>query len=329
MSRPTKATERYQRINDLFNLRKGGQAVVTSKELMESLGIGLRQLRLDMEAMRNLGAPLEYVARERGWRHTKPFDFSESIPLSADNVMQLGLAVATLEQVNQLPQFSGLTAVFEKIRSSVRRWLDREATAKAIYFDPLPDYEGGVHLPFFLRAIEETRQVVFDYQAFHAPVPKSYVFDPYFLRQHLGRWYVGGFSHQEKERFIRTFPLERIVGSPQVSGHFYKKPKDFQPSDYWRYIVGINRPKDGKVEKVLLEFSYLQGRYFLSQPFFTPFEIVENNDEKLVVKLEIMIDIELIRLIASYGQEVRVLAPENLIEQIQAFHQNALERYIL
>lgn len=327
MARNSKAWERYQRINDIFNLRKGSQAVVTTEELLSILGSSLRQLRIDMNKMKEMGAPLEYIARERGWRYTRPFDFSESIPLSAEDIMQLRLAEATLAQVSHLPGFENLTEVFEKIRRSVRRWVDREATARAIYFDPVPAYEGGVHLPFFLQAIETTRQVVFDYQPFLAPSPRPCVFDPYFLRQHHQRWYVGGFSHDPKELFIRTYPLERISGQPELTGRYFDKPRDFYPPDYWKHIVGINRPPNGKVESVVLEFSYLHGRYFLSNPFFAPFEVLEDTPEKLLVKMELMVDIELVRRIAAYGKDVRVLAPEALCRELQAFFREALEQY--
>lgn len=105
------------------------------------------------------------------------------------------------------------------------------------------------------------------------------------------------------------------------------KPKGFHPPNYWKHLIGINRPPDGKVESVVLEFSYLHGRYFLSNPFFVPYEIQEDSSEKLVVKIELMIDIELIRRIAAYGRDVKVLAPASLSEKIKAFFKDALERY--
>lgn len=327
MARHSAAFERYLHINRIFNLRRGSQAVVTVQELMDALGIKTRQLRKDMQQMRNIGAPMEYVARKRGWRYTHPFDFSDNIPLSAEDMMQLRLAVATLAEANQLPQFEGLREAIEKIRRSVERWVDSEASAKSIYFDPLPTYEGAVHLPFFLYAIEATRQVAFDYHPFHAPQPRQCTIDPYFLRQHNHRWYVGGYSHDPSEQFIRTYPLERIAGQPEFSGRFFNRPEGFDPRDYWRHIIGIFRPPHGIVESVILEFSYLQGRYFLSRPFFEPFEMLENTPEKLVVKMDVMIDIELIRRIAGYGKDVKVLEPAALVGKMQAFFREALGKY--
>ncbi|PHN00798.1 helix-turn-helix transcriptional regulator [Flavilitoribacter nigricans] len=327
MGRNSNASSRYQRINEIFNLRKGRNALVTTRELVNILGVSTRQLRTDMDQMKLMGAPLEYDAKDRGWRYTHPFDISEPIPLSVEDIMQLRLAVATLAQFNQVPGFENLSGIFEKIRKSVRRWLDREATTKAIYFDPLPNYEGARNLPFFLRAIEETREVQFEYRPFLASQSRSCRIDPYFLRQHHQGWYLGGFSHDPNELFIRTYPLERVVGEPVFTGTFFNRPENFRPAEYWKYIVGINRPPDKGIEKVVLEFNYLHGRYFLSKPFYEPFIILEESAEKLTVEMELIIDIELTRKILALGSDVKVIAPESLRASIKKFLEDALAHY--
>lgn len=327
MPRNSNAFDRYQRINELFNLRKGNQAVVTTSELMQILDISRRQLRTDIQKMKEIGAPLQYIASERGWRYEHPFDFSDSIPFSGEDIMKLHLAVATLNQINQIPEFKGLEEILDKIRRSVSRWVDQKASAKSLFFDTIQSYEGSIHLPFFLHAIESNRQVVFEYQSFNASEPRQLVFDPYFLKQHDYRWYVGGFSHDSSENFIRTFPLERITGKPGFSGRFFNKPKDFDPKDYWRQIIGIFRPPNGVPEIITLEFSYLLGRYFLSTPFYEPFSILEESSEQLIIQMEIIINIELIRKIASYGKDVRVITPVHFAEMIRDFHMEAISSF--
>ena len=327
MPKDKKPFERLLRINDLLNLRKGGQAVVTARELMDVLGISRRQLVEDLRQLKERGAPLEYVAAQRGYRYTDAFDFSDNIPLSADDVLHLRMAVELLAKVNHLEGFQRLPEVFEKIRRSVRRWVDRQATEKAIYFDPLPHYEGGVHLSFFLRAIEGSHRVEFDFQAFHSTAPKRVVFDPYFLRHYDRRWYVGGFSHDPSEGFIRTFPLERIVGTPVQTGYFHHKPKDYNPDTYWKHIYGITIPPGGVVEEVLVEFSPIQGKYFLTTPFFEPYEVLEDSPERLLVRLRIIPNIDLVRKLASYGKAAKVLQPQSLANKLKLHFQEGLLAY--
>lgn len=330
MSRNGQAFERYQKINDLFNRRKGEIAVLSTAEILEFLDISERQWRTDVQELKKLGAPLEYDGRKRGWRYTEPFDFSERIPLGIEDIYNLRLAVSTLAQLNQIADFKDLPQTVDKIRKSVGRWVDRETQHKAIYFDPLPQYEGSRHLPFFMEAVEKELQVQFDYFSFQAKEPKTYLFDPYFLRQHHQRWYVGGWSYDSEENFIRTFPLERIVGEPVLTGsylNFANKPHNFNPTTYWQHVIGINRPAKGRVEAVVLEFNHVQGKYFVSQPFYQPYKILEETEHKLIIQLDIMVEIELRRKIASYGDEVLVLSPAWLRKDMEQFFQRAAQRY--
>lgn len=330
MSRNGQAFDRYLEINRIFNLRKGETAIVTTEEMLEKLGISERQWREDVKKLKEMGAPLAYDGRKRGWRYTEPFNFSDNIPLTLEDIYNLRLAVSTLAQLNHIADFKDLPETVNKIRKSVGRWVDHEAQHKAIYFDPLPHYEGSRHLPFFMEAIEKEHQVQFDYLSFQATAPKNYRFDPYFLRQHHQRWYVGGWSHDPSEQFIRTFPLERIEGEPVLTGSFIdfaQKPKDFNPVTYWQHVIGINRPAKGEVEAVILQFNRVQGKYFESQPFYQPYQILEKTEEKLVVQLDLMIEIELKRKIASYGDELLVLSPASLKEEMARFFQKAAQRY--
>lgn len=330
MSRNGQAFERYQEINRLFNLRKGEKAVITTKEILEKLNISPRQWSTDVQNLKEMGAPLEYDGRKRGWRYTEPFNFTDPIPLTIEDIYNLRLAVSTLAQLNQIADFKDLPQTVDKIRKSVGRWVDRETQHKAIYFDPLPQYEGSRHLPFFMEAVEKELQVQFDYFSYQATAPKTYIFDPYFLRQHHQRWYVGGWSYDSNENFIRTFPLERIEGEPVLTGehlHFGHKPKNFDPPTYWQHVIGINRPANGAVETVVLEFTSTQGKYFKSQPFYPHYKILEETENKLIIQLDIMVEIELRRKIASYGDEVLVLSPAWLRKDMQQFFQRAAQRY--
>ncbi len=320
--------ERYQRIHDLLNRRSSAMAVVKSSELTEELGISLRQLRKDMNWLKEKDAPLEYVPTQYGWRYAPGHEFTllDQLPLTSEDVLLLTVAFETLAKTGQLRNMEEAKSAFGKIHRAVRKWVQPHARSKPIYFDPLPHYEGSRYLTFFLGAIEDQYRTEFQYLAHLAKQPKTVVFDPWFLRHYDRRWYVGGFSH-EPENFVRTFPLERIVGQPVHKGFFHDKPPLYDAETYWKDIYGITVEPNGKIEEVLLEFIPLQGKYFLSTPFFEPFEIVENTAEKLVIRLRLIPNIDLVRKIASLGADVRVLAPDSLTEQLRRFFQESLLRY--
>ena len=315
-------------MNDLFNRRKGSSSVVPVSEILEKLGISLRTFHEDKAKLVEKGAPLAYDRKLNGWKYEMPFDISDPIPFSVEDLTLLRVAVETLSVVNHLDDFRRLPEVFDKIRRAVEKWLLDDAPRKAIYFDPLPRYEGSVHLSFFLKAIDHCQRVEFQYHAFHAPVPKTVAFDPYFLRHYDRRWYVGGFSHDPTEGFIRTFPLERIVGTPMQTGYFHDKPKDYSPETYWKHIYGITIPKEGAVvEDVELLFTATQAKYFLTTPFFEPYEVLSQTPEGLVVRLRLIPNFDLVRKLGSYGGDMKVLKPERLAQAVKKFHKEALVQY--
>ena len=329
MPKNKKPFERYQRIHEVLSAHSGSQAVVKSSELTEALGIGLRQLRNDMDTMKAMDAPLEYVPTLYGWRYTPGHEFTlvDRLPLTSEDVLLLRVAFETLSKTGQLKGMEEAKEAFGKIHRAVRKWVNPAAAAKPIYFDPLPHYEGSRHLTFFLRAIEESRRTEFQYQAHHTHAAKTIVFDPWFLRHYDRRWYVGGYLHDPEKPLVRTFPLERIAGQPEYRGFYHDKPPQYDAQTYWQNIYGITVPPEGKVEEVLLAFTAFQGKSFLGTPFFEPYEVVEDGAERLVVRLRLMPNIDLVRKLASYGPGVRVLAPTSLVEDVQTLHREALAQY--
>lgn len=319
---------RLQQINNIFQTRSSAQAVIKAEALAEELGISLRQLRTDMEALRAKGAPLEYDAVLRGWRYTpgEYFTIVDNIPLTGEDLACLRIAVETLAKVNQLKGFEQLPEVFGKIYRAAKKWLSSsQVVGKSVYFDPLPRYDGGKHLPFFLDAIDQSRRIEFEYQAFHTDKPKTVVFDPWFLRHYDRRWYAGGFSHDPDERFVRVFPLERIVGSPQNIGYCHNKP-EYDAASYWRHIYGITVPPGGQVEQVEVAFSAIQGKYFRSSPFFEPYEVLEDTPERLLVRFHLIVNIDLVRKLASFGANARVMKPASLADRMRQFFREAATR---
>lgn len=332
MPKNNNSAKRYRRIHEIFSRRRGGDAVVKLQDLADTLGISLRQLNVDIKYLREEGAPLEYVPALRGWRYAEGRDFAmvDDQLLTDDDVLNIRIAIETFNKINnQEKVFGDLPGIFRKIYRASRKWTQPDTHQKYIYFDPLPRYDGGKHLKFFLTAIEESHRVEFQYLAFHAQAPKTVLFDPWFLRHYDRRWYVGGFSHDAQEGFVRTFPLERIVGEPVHNGYFHDKPPQYNAETYWKNIYGITVPPGGQVEAIVLELTPIQGRYFLSTPFFEPFELLEQTPQRVVVRFRLRVNIDLIRKIGSFGADARVLAPEWLVQHMREFFQKALQAALL
>lgn len=330
MPKDKKPAERYRRIHEIFTRRSGPGSVIKLQDLADEIGISLRQLSDDMKYLREKGAPFEYVPALRGWRYEDGRNFAviDDQLFSDEEVLNVRMAIELFNKINPQDKAVGsLPKIFRKIYQASRKWALPVEGQKHIYFDPLPYYRGGKHLAFFLKSIEDFRRVEFQYLAFHADTPKTVVFDPWFLRHYDRRWYVGGFSHDPTEGFVRTFPLERIEGTPQSVGWFHDKPPSYDAATYWQNIYGITVPQHGRVEEVVLEFTALQGKYFTSSPFFEPYTIVEDNSEKLIISLRLIPNPDLVQKLASLGSAIKVLSPLALAANMESYHRKALKRY--
>ncbi|MEI6408342.1 MAG: WYL domain-containing protein [Bacteroidota bacterium] len=323
MSKNKNQLARFRRIHELLALRKG--TVVHPDEFCRACDISRRTLDNDLAYMRDaFDAPIVWDKSRRGYYYERPFDLTAQIALNIEDVHRLHLAVETLAQFEHLEGFKGLRGTVEKIRQGVSGWVRSSAAAKAIYFEPVP-YGGTEHLPVLLRAIEERRRVSFPYQSFRQDTPQTCELDPYLIRQYDQRWYVIG--HSPQYDYLKPFALERIAGKPNLHKTFFEIPPGFDPEQVFKHIYGMHPAPPEEAQDVVLRFSVLQARYFLSKPFH-PYTLLEENAEGTTVLLRVCINIELLRKIAGLGAEVRVVEPEGLRVELVEFHRRALEGYL-
>jgi predicted DNA-binding transcriptional regulator YafY len=82
-------------------------------------------------------------------------------------------------------------------------------------------------------------------------------------------------------------------------------------------MVGVVRPKDAEIVKVVLRFYNGRESYFKTKPFQPDFEEFFEDDKQDQVWFETIINKELVQQILSYGQDIEVLAPNNLIRAMK------------
>ena len=93
-------------------------------------------------------------------------------------------------------------------------------------------------------------------------------------------------------------------------------------------MVGVVRPKDAQIVKVVLRFYNGRENYFKTKPFQPDFEEFFEDDKQDQVWFETIVNKELVQQILSYGKDVQVLAPYNLKEQMLE-HANSMNKYYL
>ena len=187
-------------------------------------------------------------------------------------------------------------------------------------------------LPVFYKAIANKQVLRFDYQRF-GQEPFTLTFHPQFIKEYNGRWFVFGEGDREPYQAYNV-PLDRIVGevSEMNNVEYIPAPKGFY-QEFFNNIIGVTHEKGAKVEEVIIrtksEYQYgllLTKPLHHSQKEIKPFGEYEDGNYG-EVRLTIEPNRELRGRILLYGDNLEVISPMSLREQIKDILKRQLEQY--
>ena len=187
-------------------------------------------------------------------------------------------------------------------------------------------------LPVFYKAISNKQVLRFDYQRFEQE-PFTLTFHPQFLKEYNGRWFVFGDADREPYQTYNV-PLDRIVGkvSEVNDVEYIPAPKGFY-HEFFNNIIGVTHEKGAKAEEVIIrtKTEYQHGLLLTkplhhSQKEVMPFGEHEDGNYG-EVRLTIEPNRELRGRILLYGENLEVISPLSLREQIKEILRRQMQQY--
>ena len=187
-------------------------------------------------------------------------------------------------------------------------------------------------LPVFYKAIANKQVLRFDYQRF-GQEPFTITFHPQFLKEYNGRWFVFGDADREPYQAYNV-PLDRIAGEVcEVNDvEYIPAPKGFY-QDFFNNIIGVTHEKGAMVEEVIIrtKTEYQHGLLLTkplhhSQKETLPFGEYDNQWYG-EVHLTIEPNRELRGRILLYGENLEVISPLSLREQIKEILRRQMQQY--
>ena len=187
-------------------------------------------------------------------------------------------------------------------------------------------------LPVFYKAISNKQVLHFSYQRF-GQEPFFLTFHPQYLKEYNGRWFVFGEADREPYQAYNV-PLDRIVGEvSEVNDVEYIPASKGFYQDFFNNIIGVTHEKGAKVEEVIIrtKTEYQHGLLLTkplhhSQKETLPFG-EHDNQWYGEVRLTIEPNRELRGRILLYGDNLEVISPKSLREQIRDILKRQLELY--
>ena len=332
MPKNKEALIRYRVINRCiidYKIVSRQKLITACEAALDKCPISKRTIDGDIHSMRNdlgLGylAPIKYDRYRQGYYYEDPDYSIDKIPLNNEEIQALTFAATLLEQFKNIEIFSDFSGAVQKIVNAVNlhRLKDEKSTLNFIDFEKVPFFKGSEYLQPIIKAIKEKNVLSITYQKFYSKEQNTHTRHPYLLKEYRNRWYLIGLNDYYKE--IRTYGLDRIKSLENSSVKYIDS--NFDAKEYFRNTIGLIVPPT-KPPKIKLSFIREQGQYVITQPIHESQEIVEENDEKVIINLQVHPTYELKSLILGWGKDVEVLEPVELREEIIKIHKESIGIY--
>jgi len=184
--------------------------------------------------------------------------------------------------------------------------------------------QGTENLYGLLHAIKNQLQIKFTYQKFWEDELTKRNVEPYALKEFRNRWYV--LANDLKDNKVKSFALDRL-SDLDITKKRFQFPDDFNVNRHYKYCFGIISPNGHKPEEIELSFDPFQGKYIKTLPLHESQQILVDNEEELRIKLTLFITHDFFMELLSYGENLRVIKPECLINDLKSTFKNVLKLY--
>lgn len=258
------------------------------------LGFSKRTLQRDLKEIRNLfGLNVEYSRSSKGYFISQ----SENENMNFQRMMEAFDMFNSLNLAQDLTPFIHL----EKRRP-----------------------QGTENLYGLLHAIKNRLQIKFTYQKFWEEELSQRLAEPYALKEFKNRWYI--MAKDSKDNNIKSFALDRLTNL-EITNQNYQYPDNYSIEQSYRYCFGIISPNDEVPQDIILSFDPLQGKYIKSLPLHHTQQVLVDNDEEMKIKLKLCLTHDLVMELLSFGNNIKVIEPKSLADQIKQSHKKAYIQY--
>lgn len=292
-----------------------------NKALLElnpnSNGISRRQLFNDikfMESEQGWSVPLERIhyGKKVYYRYTETNFSINQQALLAVEAENIKVALQVLSRFTGTPQFAWVNEMIPKLETQFGL---KTGLKEIISFEENFDLKGKHFIPILYKAIENERVLEVSYKDFKTQEAYNIRFHPYYLKQYNSRWFVFGLN-EEMQMPTWNLALDRIVSITETPLTYVSSEIDWE-DDYFYDIIGVSRPINKEIEEIELRFEQKIAPYILTKPIHPSQKKLFTSNGSLIIRIKVIPNYELERLILSYGERALLIRPKWLREKIQ------------
>ncbi len=310
--------ERFHKyfIEDLMNkvngqLEDAGLKPVSKKQIYDDIKF--------MKSADGWRAPIEsyQYGKRKYLRYGYEFSIMET-PITEMEIEQLETLITSLSRMQGIPLYDWVEELLTNLRL---RFGLKGIETNYIGFQQNRDMKGLRYLTKLIDCVIKRQPITIDYHPFGREVVQ-WTIHPYYLKQYNNRWFLLGYNSGFDD--LSIVALDRIEDI-SYSQETFKRNLDFNFDTYFRDIIGVSIEKGKEIEHVRLKFSKDRLPYVISKPIHFSQEI--EDEEEGIVSIDVIPNKELLSELIWFRDEVEVLAPDTLRNEIKAKISNMYKKY--
>lgn len=191
-----------------------------------------------------------------------------------------------------------------------------------IIFEEIP--RGTEYLQTIIESMQQDLELQIDYQPFYDHRATFHI-QPYAMKVYHQRWYIVGYLKEQEG--VRNIALDRIL-ELELTNEKFHYPDDFDAKKYYSNTIGVYVNEKLKPQKVVIRAFGIHVEYMRSLPLhYSQKEITCKYQQYSDFQYKLCLTPELSTKLLAMGENVEVLEPVELREEIKNRLASAMERY--
>lgn len=183
---------------------------------------------------------------------------------------------------------------------------------------------GTENLNGFIHAIKNNVRIKFTYQKFQDDEISKRTVEPYLLKEFKNRWYV--LAKDLNDGTVKSFAIDRI-SLLEITNQKFQVDSEYNLEDTYKHSFGIISSNESLPDEIILSFNTYQGKYIKTLPLHDSQKILIDDENEFKISLQLIVTHDLIMELLSFGDNLKVIQPQKLIDEMKNIFQNVLKKY--
>jgi predicted DNA-binding transcriptional regulator YafY len=257
------------------------------------------------------------------YRYNDPNFSIDNLPLNTKEEQQLKEALLTLSRFKGMQQFDWIQEIIAKLDSGLNLSHNEDSF---IEFEQNKYLKGLEFFSAFYEAIANRKCLKIKYTSFKSPNQIELLFHPYYMKQFNNRWFV--FGRNDEYGTIQNLAIDR-VDALEITDQKYIANEEIDFTEYLEDVIGVTIPQNATIETIKLEISNDLFPYIQTKPIHESQVVKHRGEDKTIVWLKLIPNYELISLLLSYRDKLKVTEPESFKQEIKEIVNKLHANYLL